>query len=435
MDGKPARPRSINKRLWKGGCLLAMVFLIFIIANFFGDPDRSFGKSMYGRDFLPTYTAGLFIREGRLHEIYDPVAVSAAEQTMEQNAGMEVKHVYGPWMNPPFVALPAVWLSRWPYETALAIWTAIMSCLTVTGALLLVQLLPRPLHWREWGLIPLLLFAAYPLWQATIHAQNTPFAFAVLAATVVLWRQGQPVAAGLVAGLLAYKPQLGAVVAVVLIACEGRRALLGLAMTGATLLAVNCAVLPGTLSDYVHELGPGMRLVLAQPDYTWHRHVTWLGFWRIFIQGHVGALPTLTVQLLGDLCSATVAAALGIAVYKMRRRPESRDRLIVATIVSMPLIMPYYMDYDLTLLAVAAVLCAVDMTLTGVDRKTVNAWTILYLLLEVNPGIAGSTRLVAAVPMLAILSALLIRRAATPVAAIGVDTPISLAAKEFPLAA
>jgi hypothetical protein len=423
MDGKPARQRSINKRLWKGGSLLALAFAIFIVVNFLGRSDQSFGKSMYGKDFLPTYTAGLFIRQGRLHDIYDAGALSVAEQSIEQSEGMEVRHVYGAWLNPPFAALPAVWLSKWSYSDALTIWTVMMSASTGIGALLLIQMLPKPRRFCYWGLIPLLLFAVYPLWQATVHAQNTPFAFAVLAGTVVFWRQEQPVCAGLMAGLLAYKPQLG------------RRALLGLAMTGATLLAINIAVLPGSISDYLHQLTPTLQTIQILPDYTWHRHVTWLGFWRILLQGHVGALPTMTVEILADVCSAMVAGALAVVVVKMRHRPESRDRLIVATIVSMPLIMPYYMDYDLTLLAVAGVLCAVDFMATGVDRKTVNAWTMLYLLLEVNPGIAGSTRLVAAVPMLAILAAALIRRAGMAVESVEENGTVLSAPAGLPMAA
>ena len=35
----------------------------------------------------------------------------------------------------------------------------------------------------------------------------------------------------------------------------------------------------------------------------------------------------------------------------------------------MPLLMPYYMDYDMSLLAVAGLLCAIDAIRHGVDRR------------------------------------------------------------------
>ena len=74
----------------------------------------------------------------------------------------------------------------------------------------------------------------------------------------------------------------------------------------------------------------------------------------------------------------------------------------------MPLLMPYYMEYDLLLLAVPAVLLAAELCRQGIrsesDRWLVCAWVVLFLGVSVNPVVAGATRLNLTVPILAIVA-------------------------------
>jgi hypothetical protein len=91
----------------------------------------------------------------------------------------------------------------------------------------------------------------------------------------------------------------------------------------------------------------------------------------------------------------------------------SPDRLIAATVAAMPLIMPYYMDYDLLLLAVPAMLFAADVRRSGspmtrLDCWTTAAWALLFVCLFVNPFVAFDTRVSLTVPLLAGLDGLLI---------------------------
>ena len=75
-------------------------------------------------------------------------------------------------------------------------------------------------------------------------------------------------ARGSLLGLLAYKPQLVTLVAIVMTAiCVGWRVLLGVAITGASLLAVNVLTLPGTLGDFQHRLPLNLHFVLIETPY------------------------------------------------------------------------------------------------------------------------------------------------------------------------
>ena len=115
----------------------------------------------------------------------------------------------------------------------------------------------------------------------------------------------------------------------------------------------------------------------------------------------------LLVNLLTIACGLAVGAGLVLAMLAARREDaadgcwtgESRaircDRLIAATIVAMPLLMPFYFDYDLLLLAVPAVLLASEIAsrppgcaLSSSDRRLIGFWIALYLWLMINPVLA-----------------------------------------------
>jgi hypothetical protein len=104
-------------------------------------------------------------------------------------------------------------------------------------------------------------------------------------------------------------------------------------------------------------------------------------------------------------------------LWRARNDHTRTDRLIAATITATPLLMPYYMDYDLTLLSVAAVLCAADAIRNGIDRSVLAAWVAFYALTEFNPQISGATRVIPDVLGLLLLSSVLIQKASRSIAA------------------
>jgi hypothetical protein len=265
--------------------------------------------------------------------------------------------------------------------------------------------------WKTFSLVPLLILVSMPFIQAISHGQNTFLSLLLLTVTVALWRSGRTLSAGVVCGLLFYKPQLALILAAVLVAMEGRRALMGLAITGCALALITLVGMPGALSAYESRLGENIRIFQTEQPYLWERHATFLSFLRLVTQGfETGSMWTIT----RGLHFATVAGfafALATVVWRSRNhapdnvfsgetRARSRDRIIAATIVSTPLLMPFYFDYDLLLLAVPAVLLAheclqkpsiseltsQDDPSVGRDRWLVRAWAALFVWSLVNPG-------------------------------------------------
>jgi len=417
----------LRRRFWMAGLALALFMTTAALGNFFLPGDRAVSLRSAGYDFLAFYTGGTFVRTGQADKLYDLDAVRAFQQDVARRHGLELRPAaVGPFWNPPFYAWVFAPLSALPYRAAFYCWTIInLACLSGAMVILCRMLAgrpdaslrescmgeaPMPRNWRTWGLVPLLTLTSMPLIMSLGHGQNACVSLLILSGAVALWRGGRFFVAGAVAGLLFYKPQLGLVVAAVMIACCGWRALAGLMMSGAALLLVTLAALPGALAAFIEKVPANLAYMQVERPYMWDRHVTLKAFWRLLIQGYEpGGTSTLSMALW--LATALLLAAFVFAcVWKLRRRDDSlaRDRAISIAIVAMPLLMPFYFDYDLLLLAVPAVLAARE---PNADRLSVAAWVALYAWLMVNPHVAALTRVNGTVVLLAALAGVTMARA------------------------
>ena len=418
---------SPRKRLWLAGGGAAVFLLTAVVGNGLIAADRAVGRADLGRDFLAFYTGAAFVRDGRYHQLYDLDAVRRAEAATAAAAGIDLGTAFGPWWNPPVYALALSPLARLPYGTALDVWrwanvAALVGAAAVLGrmplrrrarppgsdGLALGSAAGMPADYTGTAALALLLLAtSMPFVQAIGHAQNTCTSLLLLTATVGLWRADRAVWAGIIGGLLFYKPQLAAVVAGVMAVDLGWAAVAGLAFTGVALLAIQAAVLPGSLGDWLHGLPANVHWIQVDRPYLWDRHVTLKAFWRLLLQGTPAGEPWPVTTVLTDASVAAVAAALAWATWRARGRADCRDRLIAATVVATPLLMPFYFDYDLLLLAVPAVLYAAD---ADRDRRLTAAWVVLAAELYVNAPLAGRLHVIPAVVLLAGISAAMIRR-------------------------
>jgi hypothetical protein len=411
------RPPPTVKRFWLAAGGLAIFLLTLVAGNFALPESKRLTSSLVGHDFLAFYTAGQFVHEGRIHDLYNLDAVKTYQHELAQRENLEVGESFGPFWNPPFYAWVFAPLATLPYRTALLIWEVInLACLFV--AILLLARMLKPASARITALIPLLLLTSMPLIQALTHGQNTMVSLMLLCIVVTCWRTRRAFLAGLAAGVLLYKPQLGALVAVAVVMTLGLRAAVGLAVTSLALLATTLLTLPGTIADYLARMPVNLRQFQVENVYLWDRHVTLRAFWRLLLQGRdAGAMTTLATGC-SLLSAALLAAFLARALWKHRPQnpPRNLDAIIAAIIAAMPLLMPFYFDYDLLLISVAAVLYAgtrlrATATDTG-DRALTRTWIALYLWLMVNSTIARYTRVNGTVLILCAVATLLARRAA-----------------------
>jgi hypothetical protein len=423
-------------------------------------------------DFIAFYTGGSFVRDGKAADLYDITKVHAFQTEIAKQHGVNIGSAIGPWWNPPFYAWVFVPIARFPYPTALKLWVLINILCAGISAIILARIISksrRPslanaspqlsIQNSSLGipssvstqhsvrlrspqasfsissalLVPALMLLSTPFIHALSHGQNACTSLLLVTIVVVCWRKEQAVLAGLVTGLLFYKPQLGAVLTAVLVLSLGWRSLIGLGITGIFLLGATLA-LPGSLHEFLFQMPKNLHFVQCDVPYLWDRHVTFKAFWRLLLQGTGAGEPRLAVTLLSTLCAAAVGASLLWATLRVKRaskatvndsqgptadRATRRDRLIAATIAATPLLMPFYFDYDQLLLAIPAVLLSADLIrrdrslpLPKADLWLMRLWPAQYAWLMLNPDIATLTHVNLGVLLLTGVAGLLIRRAA-----------------------
>ena len=437
-------PPLTLKRFWLGGIALLILLLTLIIGNFFIPQSKRLTGGMVGHDFLAFYAAGAFVREGRTHDLYDLEKVKAFQHELAAREQLEIGDSFGPFWNPPFYAWVFVPLAALPYRSALLTWEAINAIAFIAAIALMIRMLVNggakltstrasehacPCHpglnpsltWRTWVLVPLLLITSMPLIQALTHGQNTPISLFLLCLVATFWQNRQSIPAGLTAGLLLYKPQLGLLVAVAVALTLGWRAVVALAVTGLALFMTTVATLPGVITDYLAKMPGNLRQFQVENVYLWDRHVTLRAFWRLLLQGRAPGEMTPLCKACW-LMSCTLIAALLVRAWWNRRKPSpvtDHTLFIAAVIAAMPLLMPFYFDYDLLLISVSALLYAgtrlrdqaAGRHPLPLDRWLTRAWVALYLWLMFNSTIARLTGVNGTVVLLSIVAGLLAHRA------------------------
>lgn len=408
-----------------------MFIATLTVSNVFSHSDKAVTRNTLGHDFLAFYTAGTFVREGRYQELYNLDSVRTFQHQVASANGLELdRDSFGPWWNPPFYAWVFAPLSALPYHTALLIWT-IFNCLCLACAMvLLCRMLPQHLGGDSatWGLVPLLVVTSMPFVQAISHGQNTFSSLLLLSLVVTAWREKRAVLAGMACALLFYKPQVGAIVALILTLNLGVRVLLGMGFVLSLIGMATSWAMPGSLLSYLQQLPLNVHFMQVEHMYLWERHVTFKSFFRLLLQGRDAGEPLLSTQIFTVFTCGCFGLALLLAALRTRKqvdcpwsgetRAGSRDRLIAATIATMPLLMPFYFDYDLLLLAVPATLFAAEMIrrnpeipATRAQQWIVRLWGMLFVWMMFNPGLARAIHVNGTVILASVLSAMLIARA------------------------
>ncbi|MCC6421942.1 MAG: DUF2029 domain-containing protein [Phycisphaerales bacterium] len=401
---------------------MALFLLTLAIGNLLLPANRSITNNMLGHDFLAFYTAGTFARQGQFDRLYDLNAARDFQHQLAIAEHLEIGQSFGPFWNPPFYAWVFAPLSALPYHAALTVWMVFNALCLATALFLLVRWLPADATLGTRLMVPLLVLVSMPCLQALNHAQNTCGSLLLVCLVVHFWRKhprndqsfwsDPSLWAGLICGLLFYKPQLGAILAAVLILTRGRRAFMGVAIAGTTLLLIPLLTMPGITADYLQRLPQNIHFMQVENTYLWERHVTLKSFWRLLLQGRSAgeALPLTTI--LTGISGLTLSGGLGLTLWRYLRNHSNQnnlqlDRIIAATIVTSPLLMPFYFDYDLLLLAIPATLLASENR----SQRWLNInWVMLGVWMLFNSSVAGQFRVNLTVPLLASLAVMSIRR-------------------------
>jgi alpha-1,2-mannosyltransferase len=348
-----------------------------------------------GTDFSDVYAAGSYVLEGHPDAPFDPASQHAGEQRMFG----EATPFYG-WHYPPFFLFIAGALALMPYGLALAVWQAVTFGLYLLAIRAIVS--PSPdLRGEGTGLMWLLLAVSFPAVLVNVgHGQNGFLTAALLGAALVQLDR-RPLLAGILFGCLAYKPQFGLMIPLVLAASGRWRTFAAAAAVVALLmLATTIAFGPHVWQAFLDSTRFTRQVALEQGDTGWYKIQSLFAWARMW-----GA----SIPLAYALQSALVAA-LGAALILLWRSATPYPLKAAALCLAAILATPYSFDYDMMVLAPAIAFIAVDGAARGFGAWEKTALAVLWLIPLVARNFAYATFIPLGVPAMLAIFVLLLRR-------------------------
>jgi len=279
-------------------------------------------------DFVNVWAAGRLALTGHAAAAYD----WPTHKLIEETAVGRPFDGYFVWPYPPTFLFVATALSLLPYATAYIAW--------VFGTFVGYLITIRVIVGERTGY---LLAAAFPAVLSNFIVGQNGFLTAGLVGGTLVLLEHQPIGAGLLLGLLTFKPHLGLLFPVAL-AASGRWRAFGAAAVVATLMAVAAWLSFGGVSwqAFFAGLGHSSQAFLANDLADWSKFQTAFGLTRTL--GGSEALAW-SVQIAMALTAATAIAALW-------RSHTAYEIKAAALGVAAMLATPYLYIYDLVILAV-----------------------------------------------------------------------------------
>jgi hypothetical protein len=306
-------------------------------------------------DFLPMWIAGRLTLEQGAASTYDWHTMLAAEEAATAGAfqGLYV------WPYPPPFFFPTVAVGLLPFAAALLAWTAVLLAAFSRAIYAIVPRWPAPF---------VTLASPLTLWTVAIGQNSTLMAALIGGSLACLTTR--PVLAGVLLGLLTYKPHFGLLFPLVLVLTRNWRAI-GAAVGTTFVLVVSSWIVFGAESwmlfaTHLYRFGGA---ALGTNDVGWGKLQSVYGLLR-----SLGAGPGLAwgAHLVVALA---VAAAVSLAWTRPMPYALKAALLSVATLI----VTPYVFVYDLVGLAVPIAFVVADGLDAGFVRGERTALVLLVL--------------------------------------------------------
>ncbi|WP_271613753.1 glycosyltransferase family 87 protein [Bradyrhizobium sp. CCBAU 51627] len=286
-------------------------------------------RSPFGDDFINYWSGAYLALHGRAAEVYDFVAFHDFETSV---VGPHIDFYH--YSYPPVLLLLTAPLALVPYVPALFAWLAA----TWYGFY-------RALKLAAADNALLLSLAAPAMFINAIGGQNGALTAAVMGGGLLLVDR-RPTIAGILFGLLVYKPHLALMLPVAMIAGRRWRVVIAAGVTAVLLIAASVVVFgPAVWAEYQHNVSVLRTVILEDGAGVWHRMVS------VFVSvRRLGGGVALSYAVQGLFALAT---ALVVGWSWLRNDPvHIRNALVV---VGTCLATPYLQDYDLVIGAFAVV--------------------------------------------------------------------------------
>lgn len=304
------------------------------------------GSAIWGRDFVNVFTAGRFVIEDRLADLYD-LAAYRTWQTGEFGWGIH-DHMYS---YPPVTLLYAPIFGVLPYFWSLALWTAL--------SLLAFGLAARP--WLAREKLPELIGLILPTTIVCVWAGH--YGLFMGALWLAAWHnlETRPKLSGLMTGLMIIKPHMAILMPILYLRRKAWSAIAAATATVVVLIAVSALIFGIELWWTYLASTSQNQLNLVHASHTFFAKM----------------MPTVSAALFAYdfpapfVWSTQGAVAAAVIVAMWRYQPADLHKAGLAAAVATFLILPYAFNYDMTVVGLASLI-----VLTEVSR-TARIWSAL----------------------------------------------------------
>src|ERR1700753_2748720 len=347
------------------------------------DPN---GKPV-GTHFSNVYAAGELTWQDKPADAYDPALQHAAEKATF--GGREVPF-YG-WHYPPFFFAVAFLVASLPYALGLALWIAASFAAYLAS---IRAMLPRP--------ETLLLAAAFPAVFVNIGHGQHGFLTAALLGGALLSLDRRPWLAGVLIGLLAYKPQFGVMIPIALVANQRWSSVFAAIATIAALVALSFVTLgAGVWHAFAASMNFTQTVVLEQGGTGWEKIQSAFSAARNW-GGDVHTAYAIQIAL-GAMLAATLAWLWhSDAAFELKASALATGSLLAT---------PYVLDYDLVVLAISIAFLVRHGFARGFRDYEISVLAACWIMPLLSRAIAGTTGIPLGLIVMLALYALTLRRA------------------------
>ena len=321
----------------RGYALLLVVGYVIAAVGWIGTMKHqvdSFGKPI-GYDFITFYAESMLDRAGHAIRAYDLTTIAATERQI-----VAANRTICLWHYPPTFALMIAPLAYMPYLTALALF--------VFATLALYLLLIRKISDHPWSLLLGLAFPA--VFINSMHGQNGFLNTAVLGFGLLLLDR-RPWVAGLLLGLLVYKPHFGVLLPLLLMSQGRWKSFAGAAISASLFCAAAFAVYG---LDVWVAFVKNFAIVSEALE---SRLLPWPKIPSVFVAVADLGAPKAVAYAIHAAVAVTLA---GLTLWAWRR-PGSQNLKVALAVPAILAVSPYCFDYDLVLMAIPIGLLAEHM--------------------------------------------------------------------------
>jgi hypothetical protein len=313
-----------------------------------------------GADFLNVYAAGLMVHQGQAASVYNWDLHGQIEQTVAGYAAP-----YFGWHYPPNFLSIANLCAYFPYLCAFGLYMTISFVCYVT----VIRRISAKLKECLWALV------AFPgVFVNIINGQNGFLTTAFFGAGM-MWLEEKPWLAGVMFGLLSYKPQFFIVIPVVLALSGYARACFSTLVTAGACFGLSwLAYGSQTWQAFFQSTRLTQHIILERGVTGWQKIQSIFSIIRMW-DGSVSLAYTL------QALSAVSALALTLWIWHRKANLAIRATALCGCIL---LTTPYVLDYDLVILAIPLAF----LTREGLQKGFIAYEKVMMLSLWILPLLA-----------------------------------------------